>query len=78
MEEWEIGDHIYKGDGTTPYLVSVETIYEDCTFGRITGENGTNYFANGFLTGDRHCPSGLTVEDLKDSINFDVIPPQNA
>lgn len=78
LEEWEIGDHIYKGDGTTPYLVSVETIYEDCTFGRITGENGTNYFANGFLTGDRHCPSGLTLEDLKDSINFDVIPPQNA
>lgn len=61
LEYWRIGDHTYKEDGTTPYLVSVEEVWEEVRYARITGENGTNYFANGLLTGDRHCPSNLNL-----------------
>lgn len=67
LEFWEIGEHIYKEDGTYAALVSVETIYEECTFARITLKNGTNYFANGALTGDRHCPSDLVFGSLQSS-----------
>lgn len=67
LEFWEIGEHIYKEDGTYAALLSVETIYEECTFARITLKNGTNYFANGALTGDRHCPSDLVFGSLQSS-----------
>ena len=65
LDFWEIGDEILKQDGTTAKLVSVEKIYENCTFGRITGQYGTNYFANGCLTGDRHCPADLDLSMLE-------------
>ena len=60
LEFWNIGDRIYKEDGTYAALVSKETVYETCTYGRITGLYGTNYFANGALTGDRNCPENIT------------------
>lgn len=69
LDYWEIGDKIFKDDGTTPTLVSVEVIYEDCEFGRITLANGTNYFANGMLTGDSGCPTGITLEQLRSALN---------
>lgn len=59
LELWNIGDHVYKEDGTFAALVSCETVYEPCTFARITLQYGTNYFANGCLTGDRHCPQDI-------------------
>ncbi len=69
LDYWKIGDKIFKDDGTTPTLISVEIIYEDCIFGRITLANGTNYFANGMLTGDSGCPSGITLEQLRSALN---------
>ena len=60
LEFWNIGDRIYKEDGTFAALVSKETVYEECTYGRITGLYGTNYFANGALTGDSECPENIT------------------
>lgn len=62
LEKWNIGDHIYKEDGTYAELLSVRTVYETCTFARIKLQYGTNYFANGALTGDRHCPTNLTFD----------------
>lgn len=61
LEYWRIGDHTYKADGTNPYLVSMEAINERVRYGRISGENGTNYFANNLLTGDRHCPTNIIL-----------------
>ena len=56
LDLWEIGDKILKQDGSTATLISVEKVYGDCTFARITGQFGANYFANGCLSGDRNCP----------------------
>lgn len=61
LEYWRIGDRTYKHDGTNPTLVSVETIYDRVRYARISGELGTNYFANGLLTGDRHCPTDIIL-----------------
>lgn len=61
LEYWNIGDHTVKEDGSHPYLVSVEKIYEKFHYARITGQYGTNYFANGLLTGDRYCPDNLIL-----------------
>lgn len=62
---WNIGEHIFKEDGTIAQLISKELIKENCTFERIIGQYGTNYFANGCLTGDRHCPSNLDIATLE-------------
>ena len=61
LEHWNVGDHTYDQDGDNPYLVKSEVVYETIRYARITLENGTNYFANGLLTGDRHCPSGISL-----------------
>lgn len=63
MDEWNIGEHTRKIDGTEPMLVSHETIKENVNHYKITGENGTNYFANGLLTGDRYCPEGIVFNE---------------
>ena len=59
MDEWKIGEHTFKYDGSTPELISHETVKETINHYKITGENGTNYFANGLLTGDRYCPNNI-------------------
>jgi len=51
---WEIGDRIYKIDGTTPKLIAKETIYEPVPFYSVSTNNHHNGFANGCLYGDRH------------------------
>lgn len=56
MDNWDIGDHAYKIDGTKVALVSHETIQEQVNHYKITLEDDTNYFANGLLNGDRNCP----------------------
>lgn len=61
MDEWEIGEHIYCIDGTTPMLIKHEVVNEEINHYKITCENGTNYFANGLLTGDRNCPKNKDI-----------------
>lgn len=61
MDEWNIGDHAYKQDGTKPRLVAHELITEVVKHCTIVGENGTNYFANDLLSGDRTCPKNITL-----------------
>ena len=33
----------------------------DMVANKLTGQKGTNYFANGLLTGDRNCPTGIEL-----------------
>jgi hypothetical protein len=55
MDEWQIGEHTLKQDGTTPKLVK-HTVHEEVVnHYKITLEGSNNYFANGCLTGDRYC-----------------------
>ena len=70
MEQWKIGQHTYAltshnpDEGELVAYVGSEKVYEPIRFARITGENGTNYFANGLLTGDRHCPTNLDIPPI--------------
>lgn len=64
MDEWAIGEHTVKIDGTMPMLISHETITETVNHYKITGELGTNYFANGLLTGDRYCPTEIDFSEI--------------
>lgn len=59
MDEWVLGEHAYKIDGTKPKFISHETVREGVSHYKITGESGTNYFANELLTGDRGCPKNI-------------------
>lgn len=61
MDEWEIGEHTYKEDGTKPALIAHETIKKTVQHYKITLEGGTNYFANGLLTGDRYNPRNIVL-----------------
>ena len=53
MDEWNIGEHFIKIDGTTPYLVSSREVKEEINHYTIFTEH-QNYFANGMLSGNRH------------------------
>ena len=53
MDEWDIGEHFIKIDGTTPYLVSSREVKEEINHYTIFTEH-QNYFANGMLSGNRH------------------------
>ena len=55
LDEWEIGQHTYKQDGTTPALIKHTIHQEMVNHYKITLEGSTNFFANGLLTGDRYC-----------------------
>ena len=59
MDEWRIGEHARKIDGTEPALISHETVCETVHHYKITGKRGTNYYANGLLNGDRNCPKEI-------------------
>lgn len=61
MHDWKIGEHAVNMNGEHVALVSRETIKETVNHYKITLENGTNYFANGLLTGDRYCPKGIKL-----------------
>jgi hypothetical protein len=56
IDEWKIGEHTLKVDGTHPALVEHKNIKEVAKHYKITLDGNTAYFANGLLTGDRHCP----------------------
>ena len=64
MDEWKIGEHTVKIDGSMPMLVSHETVVETVNHYKISGELGTNYFANGLLTGDRYCPTEIDFSEI--------------
>lgn len=51
---WEIGDRIYKIDGTTPALVSKETIVGEVEHFTVTTSKYHNGFVQGCLYGDRY------------------------
>ena len=61
MDEWKIGEHTVRLDGKKVALVNRERVVKPVQHYKITGELGTNYFANGLLTGDRHCPENITI-----------------
>lgn len=61
MDEWGIGAHAYNKKGEYVALVAHRTVEETVRHYKITLEHGTNYFANGLLTGDRYCPKGIEL-----------------
>lgn len=56
MDEWKIGEHAIKQDGTVVELISSELIKETVKHYTIFTKN-QNYFANGLLSGNRHTES---------------------
>ena len=56
MDEWKIGDHAYRIDGSKVALVGHENVKETVKHYKITLEGDTNYFVHGLLNGDRNCP----------------------
>lgn len=61
MDTWKLGEHACRMDGTKVALVSHEIVPGEVRHYKITGEKGTNYYANGLLTGDRECPKGIIL-----------------
>ena len=53
MDEWQIGEHACKLDGTNPKLVKHEKIEGDCQHYTLFTKNQT-YFANNLMSGNRH------------------------
>lgn len=63
MDEWNMGDKIYKEDGTTPSLIKHEQVQEPIRHYTLMNHNH-NYIANGCLSGTREMRK-IKVEDLK-------------
>lgn len=85
--DWEIGDRIYKIDGTTPALISKEVITEEVEHFTVTTVNYHNGFVQGCLYGDRytqkyeiHMVDGKPVYDFSKPHTMDYLygkVPQN-
>lgn len=63
IDEWNMGDKIYKEDGTTPSLIKHEQVQEPIRHYTLMNHNH-NYIANGCLSGTREMKK-IKVEDLK-------------
>jgi hypothetical protein len=63
IDEWNMGDKIYKEDGTTPSLIKHEQIQEPIRHYTLMNHNH-NYIANGCLSGTREMRK-IKVENLK-------------
>ena len=63
IDEWNMGDKIYKEDGTMPSLIKHEQIQEPIRHYTLMNHNH-NYIANGCLSGTREMRK-IKVEDLK-------------
>ena len=63
IDEWNMGDKIYKEDGTTPSLIKHEKVQEPIRHYTLMNHNH-NYIANGCLSGTREMRK-IKVEDLK-------------
>ena len=63
IDEWNMGDKIYKEDGTTPSLIKHEQVQEPIRHYTLMTKNH-NYIANGCLSGTREMKK-IKVEDLK-------------
>ena len=68
MEEWNMGDKIYKEDGTTPSLIKHEQVQEPIRHYTLMNHNH-NYIANGCLSGTREMKK-IKVEDLYKNTNI--------
>ncbi len=53
MDEWEMGEHCVKADGTQPWLIAHHTYTEEINHYTLFTER-QNYFANGTLSGNRY------------------------
>ena len=56
MDEWNIGEHFMKIDGSTPMLIAHKKITKTVRHYTIFTKN-QNYFANGLLSGNRYTKS---------------------
>lgn len=63
IDEWNMGDKIYKEDGTTPSLIKHEQVQEPIRHYTLMNHNH-NYIANGCLSGTREMKK-IKVKDLK-------------
>ena len=63
IDEWNMGDKIYKEDGTTPSLIKHEQVQEPIRHYTLMNHNH-NYIANGCLSGTREMRK-IKVENLK-------------
>ena len=69
--DWEIGDRIYKIDGTTPALISKEVITEEVEHFTVTTAKYHNGFVQGCLYGDRYTQKyGIHMIDGKPVYDF--------
>ena len=85
--DWEIGDRIYKIDGTTPALISKEVITEEVEHFTVTTVNYHSGFVQSCLYGDRytqkyeiHMVDGKPVYDFSKPHTMDYLygkVPQN-
>ena len=62
MDEWKIGEHGRRKDGTLVTLVSHENVKETVNHYTIFTKN-QNYFANGLLSGNRHTKPIIFAND---------------
>lgn len=53
MDEWNIGEHFIKIDGSSPALVTHKKVIETVKHYTIFTKKNQNYFANGALSGNR-------------------------
>lgn len=53
MDEWNIGEHFIKIDGSSPALVTHKKVIETVNHYTIFTKKNQNYFANGALSGNR-------------------------
>ena len=56
MQDFKVGERVYKIDGTMPAFVSVETIEEKVEYNTFWNVNRDNYFVDGFLSGNLTTP----------------------
>lgn len=63
MDEWKIGEHAIKMDGTKVALVNHVNVQEEVRHYTIFTKN-QNYFANGLLSGNRHTKPIIFENDM--------------
>ena len=69
MDEWNIGEHFIKIDGSSPALVSHEKVIETVKHYTIFTKKNQNYFANGALSGNRFTKKITIKGDSQDEID---------
>ena len=65
MDEWNIGEHCIKIDGSAPMLIAHEKVAETVQHYTIFTRKNQNYFANGVLSGNRYTRKITIKGDLQ-------------